>query len=329
MDPQPSEYIMKKLIHSGMVVCALLLISSCMPLANHPGKQVKEPKIDTDHFITADGVLLPLRIWLPQDIPAKAVVIALHGFNDYSNAFNIAGEYLNRHGIACYAYDQRGFGRAPGRGMWAGSTAYTEDLSSFAREIRKHHSGLPLYIVGESMGGAVTIVATTGSNPPDVDGVILVAPAVWGRRTMPWYQRWLLAVSSYTFPWIQLTGKGLHISPSDNREMLRALGRDPLVINGTRIDSLYGLTNLMDEALSRADRLKLPTLVQYGRHDQVIPKKPMLQMLEKVPTTTRTAFYEQGYHMLLRDLQAEKPLADIVAWIADRTSRLPYGDRTW
>jgi alpha-beta hydrolase superfamily lysophospholipase len=169
----------------------------------------------------------------------------------------------------------------------------------------------------------------TGSNPPDVDGVILVAPAVWGRDTMPWYQRWLLAVGSHSVPWMELTGKGLKITPSDNIEMLRKLGRDPLVIKATRIDTMYGLTNLMDAALVKAKQLKLPTLVQYGEHDQIIPKKPLFLMLENMPATTRKAFYKNGYHMLLRDLQGEKPLTDIAAWIADHTRPLPYGTDTW
>ena len=179
------------------------------------------------------------------------------------------------------------------------------------------------------MGGAVTIVAMTGNNPPGVDGVILVAPAVWARETMPWYQRWLLAVTSHTVPWMELTGKGLRVSASDNREMLRSFGSDPLVIKATRIDTMYGLTNLMDEALARSEGLRVPTLVQYGKNDQVIPKEPTFLMLEKMPAGARKAFYGEGYHMLLRDLQAEKPLADIAAWIADHRTRLPYGSERW
>jgi alpha-beta hydrolase superfamily lysophospholipase len=146
---------------------------------------------------------------------------------------------------------------------------------------------------------------------------------------MPWYQKLLLAVGSYTVPWLELTGKGVHITPSDNIEMLRALGRDPLVIKGTRIDALYGLTNLMDEALSQGEKLQLPSLVQYGKNDQIIPKEPMLLVLNKMPATTRKAFYEHGYHMLLRDLQGEKPLADIAAWVLDRDIHLPFGSDNW
>jgi len=314
---------------SGVIAIALLMATACTPLVNHPGKEVSNPNLQKDGFVTGDGSKLPVRIWLPENKPIKAVIVALHGFNDYSNFFASPGTYLSRFGIASYAYDQRGFGSAPGRGIWPGIEAYTRDLSSFVKEIRHRHPGVPLYVLGESMGGAVAIVAFTGSNPPDADGAILVAPAVWGRKTMPWYQRSLLAFASHTFPWIELTGKGMHISPSDNIEMLRSLGRDPLVIKGTRIDTLYGLTNLMDEALSRAERLHLPTLVLYGENDQIIPKEPMFLMLDKMPPATRKAFYKNGYHMLLRDMHGEKPLADIIAWIDNHIDRLPNSSDTW
>jgi acylglycerol lipase len=312
-----------------IITVALLILSACLPVENRPGKQIFEPKLENTYFVAGDGAKLPIRSWLPKKSPVKAVMVGLHGFNDYSNSFTIPGEYLSRHDIGFYAYDQRGFGGAPVRGLWAGMEAYTNDLTCFVREIRKRHPGVPLYVLGESMGGAVTIVATTGSNPPDIDGVILVAPAVWGRETMPWYQRWLLAVTSHTFPWLELTGKQLNVKPTDNNEIRRALSRDPLVIKATRIDAMYGLTNLMDVAQSRAAKLHLPVLVQYGKNDQVIPKKPTLLMLNKLPKATRKAFYEHGYHMLLRDLQGEKPLADIVAWTIDHDNPLPYGTENW
>jgi acylglycerol lipase len=320
---------MRSVSISGIMAAMLLILSACSPVVNHPGKQVLEPKIQKENFVAGDGAMLPVRSWLPKAGPVRAVIVALHGFNDYSNFFASPGDYLSRHGIASYAYDQRGFGGAPGRGLWAGIEAYTNDLSCFVREIRKRHPGVPLYVLGESMGGAVTIVAMTGNNLPEVDGVILVAPAVWGRETMPWYQRWLLAAASHTLPWLEVTGKGIHVKPSDNAEMLRALGRDPLVIRATRVDTLYGLTNLMDEALSRAEKMPLPTLVQYGENDQIIPKEPTFRMLNRMPKGTRKAFYEHGYHMLLRDLRGDMPLADIVAWLDNHNDRLPYGTDKW
>jgi len=319
-----------KRLRMAFITAAVLFFSSaCSPVVNKPGKPVVQPKLLHDQFTTADGAILPVRCWLPKAAPVKAVVVAVHGFNDYSNSFVSTGKVLSLHGIACYAYDQRGFGHSPGHGLWSGVEAYTDDLFSFVLEVRKQYPGQPLYLLGESMGGAVSIVALTGSNPPPVDGVILVAPAVWGRETMPWYQRWLLAVTAHTIPWMKLSGKGLNITPSDNLEMRRALSRDPLVIKDTRIDSMYGLTDLMDQALRNAGKLKLPTLILYGKHDQVIPVEPTFRMLGKMPQTTRRAFYANGYHMLLRDLQGEQPLTDIAAWIADKDSKLPYGADRW
>lgn len=115
------------------------------------------------------------------------------------------------------------------------------------------------------MGGAVVINAMTRPGKPAVAGVILAAPAVWGRDTMPWYQTSLLWTLYHTVPWMTLTGKGLKIMPSDNIEMLRALGRDPLVIKETRVDAIYGLTNLMDNALGAAEKLDDETLLLYGQ----------------------------------------------------------------
>lgn len=322
-------YQIVRIILPVLTAAPLLVLTACSPLVNHPGPPIAAAKIENGQFIATDGTHLPLRSWAPEKMPVTAVIVALHGFNDYSNAFTSPGIYLSSHGIACYAYDQRGFGAAPGRGLWSGIDAYTSDLTDFVRQVRALHPAVPAYLLGESMGGAVVIAAMTGTNPPPVDGVILVAPAVWGRVSMPWYQRWLLAVASHTVPWMELTGKGVHVTPSDNIDMLRALGRDPKIIKATRIDTLHGLTNLMDTALMDAAQLKVPTLVQYGKHDEIIPAEPMLQMLEKAPVTTRKAFYEKGYHMLLRDLHAEQPLSDIAAWITDRSHPLPYGSDRW
>jgi acylglycerol lipase len=306
------------------VICSFLALSACMPVVNHQGKKVGAARVENERYVTADGTVLPLRSW-PAQGSARAVIVALHGFNDYSNFFTTPAKYFASQGIVSYAYDQRGFGNAPGRGFWFDIDAYTGDLACFVTEVRKRHPGVPLYVLGESMGGAVTIAAMTRSQAPDVDGVILVAPAVWGRETMPWYQRWLLALGSHTLPWFTLTGKGVKVRASDNKDMLRAFSRDPEVIKATRIDAVYGLSNLMDEALAQAGKIPKPTFVQYGAHDQIIPKEPMLLMLGKMPKTTRKAFYEHGYHMLLRDLQGDKPMADIACWITDHNQPLPYG----
>ncbi|WP_348757231.1 alpha/beta hydrolase [Candidatus Methylocalor cossyra] len=304
-----------------------MLLASCTPLTHPPGPRIGPAQLARAHFVAADGAVLPVRSWLPKDRPPQAVLVALHGFNDYSRAFAQPGEYLSAHGIAVYAYDQRGFGNAPGRGLWAGSAAYADDLAEFTAQLRQRYRSTPLYILGESMGGAVAIVAMTSDHPPSADGLILSAPAVWARDTMPWYQRALLFLTANLLPGLELTGEGLRIQASDNLAVLRGLGSDPLVIKATRVDAIAGLADLMDEAQRRVGLLNRPVLVLYGEKDQVIPKEPVYLMLRKLlhHPEVRIGFYEGGYHLLLRDLGAAKPLGDIAAWIADRSHPLPSG----
>jgi alpha-beta hydrolase superfamily lysophospholipase len=301
----------------------------CAPFINIPGQAVGEPALDADGFHAADGVVLPVRAWLPEGMPVKAAVVALHGFNDYSSFFVSPALYLAENGVASYAYDQRGFGAAPGRGLWAGTGAMAADLKAFARLVRARHPGVPIYLLGASMGGAVVMVAAAEPDPPAADGVILAAPAVWGRATMPWYQRFVLWVGAHTLPSAEITGRSLKIMPSDNIEMLRALGADPLVGKATRIDTLWGLVNLMDRALDSAARLTMPTLILYGEKDEIIPRRPTRAMLARLPQAAaerrRVALYPKGYHMLLRDVGGETAWKDIRAWMTAPAKPLPSG----
>ena len=313
------------------LACATVLVtlSACAPTLMTPGPIVGEARLTDDAFVTADGARLPLRKWMPETGQPKVIILALHGFNDYSNFFKEPGLFLSQHGIGSYAYDQRGFGRAPHPRFWSGTAALVADLKAFARAVRVHHPGLPLYLLGESMGAAVIMVAMTEVRQPKTEGVILAAPAVWGRATMPWYQRWALWLGGHTVPWLTVSGRGLGIKPSDNIEMLIELGRDPLVIKDTRIDTLYGLVNLMDAALERATTFHAPALILYGERDEIIPREPTAKMLAQLPTVAagrrQIAIYEGGYHMLLRDLQASTPWRDIAQWIADPGAALLSG----
>src|SRR5258706_1908280 len=136
---------------------ALALVAGCAaPEPPQPPGAVPAavPALTLDTVFTADGTALPLRSFLPAG-PPRAVVIAVHGFNDYSNAFFEPALYLKRQGIALLAYDQRGFGDAPRRGHWAGEPRLVDDLRQIVGLVRRQYPGVPVFVMGESMGAAV------------------------------------------------------------------------------------------------------------------------------------------------------------------------------
>ncbi len=305
----------------------VVLLPACSPRFITPGTATGAPHLAGNTFVSFDGTELPLRVWLP-DMPLQAVCIALHGFNDYSNFIAGAVGYLNGQGIGVYAYDQRGFGAAPHRGMWAGRQALCSDLEIITTLVRKRHPGTPLYLLGDSMGGAVVLAAAGTTRSPPADGFILVAPAVWSRSTMPFYQRWALWLAAHTMPWLHVSGKSLDIKASDNIAMLKELGRDPLVIKKSRVDTIYGLVNLMDAAQQSADRFNGRVLFLYGKKDEIIPPPAMSALFRKrlrnhFSQPQRLIVYENGYHMLLRDLQAKVVWQDILFWLRRTSGPFP------
>jgi alpha-beta hydrolase superfamily lysophospholipase len=291
------------------------LIGGCAPDLATRGAATDTATIQGDAFQTRDGLLLPLRHW-DADHP-RAIIVALHGMSDYSEAFDLPGPYWAAHGITTYAYDQRGFGRAPDPGVWAGARAMRADLDDFVDAARARYPGVPVYALGESMGGAVVLTALASAHPPRVDGAILVAPAVWSRDDMPFYYGAALWLAAHIAPGWHLSGNGLHIVACDNIAVLRKLSRDPVYQHSARADQVYGLVNLMDEARQAPRHLSdpPPILFLYGAKDQVIPAAPTHAVIAELGAHAQVHRDANGYHMLLRDLDGESQWKIVSEWI--------------
>ena len=284
--------------HIAALLFACVTLTACAPHVERAGLRTGSPVLGTKYIVTGDGARLPLRIWHAENTPI-AVVLALHGFNDYSKSFEEPASFWAKRGITTYAFDQRGFGEAPHPGRFADTETLVGDLSTASQLIKVRHTELPLYLLGESMGAAVIMAAHGGNEPPSVnrspldrqigDGIILSAPAVWGRSTMNPFMRAALWVGAHTVPWLKVSGRGLKIRPSDNLEMLRGLARDPLIIKETRIDALYGVVNLMDAALAAASHLSGRSLILYGAKEELIPGRSINSLVERLPEKPQPA----------------------------------------
>jgi len=319
---------MKRLL---LVLFAAFSLAACSTMAvqqpAQPPGGYRGPYIGGDVVASFDGALLGLTRWEAQGEP-WAVIVALHGMNDYSNAFHLAAPWWASQGVTTYAFDQRGFGRSPGRGVWAGDDLMMEDLRTVVALARAKHPNALIVVVGESMGGAVAASAFASDRPPAADRLVLLSPAVWGwsdqplpNRTMLWLAANFTASKVYTPPrW--LTDK---IKPTDNREELIAMGRDPLMIWGARSDALYGLVGLMDHGAEAVGKAGVPTLYLYGAHDDIIPRKAAFRAAGDLKPTDRSAYYARGHHLLTRDLQGPAVWADVLAFLKDPKAPLPSG----
>jgi acylglycerol lipase len=324
---------------TGILLLLAFAATACSPRLQEFGPPVDQPQFTDTMFHTADGVDLPVRRWVQWhgDNTRKplGIILALHGFNDHSGGLALPGSGLSRRGFRVYAYDQRGFGRAPHRGIWPGSEQLIADLTTATRLLKARFPDQPLYLLGESMGGAVVMAASVEKDPPIADGIVLVAPAVWGLQTQSGFNRSVLDLAVNTVPWMTVVPTGLRLRASSSNAALIAMARDPLVIKETRVDAAYGLVDLMTRAYDAAAVLKQPrVLVLFGAHEAILNQGAVSRMLGRLPSRPpdelRVGLYPKGYHLLLRDWDALTVYDDIAAWLKDPTAPLPSGaDRQW
>jgi len=292
---------------------------------------------DADAVRGATGTLLALSRWgaagagvaasagSGPSTPPRAVILAVHGFGDHARStFSAAAEAWAAAGIATYAYDQRGFGANPSRGYWPGATALVDDLVAVAAEIRARHPCTPLAVLGHSMGGGVALGAGPQLGAAGLaDGLVLAAPAIWGGTALNPIHRLAAWMAAALIPERRIRGQGVvRIRPSDNIEAMRQLARDPLYLSPPSAREFLGLVRVVDLAADAAPRTTLPALLLLGARDEIVPEARVRHVFSRLAGPQRTIRYEEGWHLLFRDLQAARVWRDVATW-AGELSRPP------
>lgn len=314
----------------AQVAALCLWLAACAPTLQQAARRdaaFQGPQLEPGAFVSFDGARLPLTRWEASAEP-WAVLIAVHGMDDYANAFHLAARYWAANGVTTLAYDQRGFGRAPGRGLWAPDTLLTRDLRTLTALARARWPHAIIGVVGESLGGAVAIEAFASDDPPPAQRLVLLAPAVWGWSEQPLEYRAALWAADKLAPGKVFTPPDWlvrKVRPTDNAAELEAMSHDPLMLGGARTDALFGLVSTMQRAQDGVVSLRTPTFYLYGANDQIIPRRAALDAASKLPPSARTACYGAGFHLLTRDLQGPVVWKDVLVFLKDPGAPLPSG----
>ncbi|KCZ87519.1 hypothetical protein HHI_15758 [Hyphomonas hirschiana VP5] len=284
-------------------------------------------------MLAHDGARLGLTVWKPSGAKSpRHVIVGIHGMNNYAGEFRLAAPEWVAEGRAVYAYDQRGFGRSAGRGVWPDEELMREDLRTAVSLARARHPKATLTVVAISMGSAVAITAFASDRPPSADRLILSGPGLSGWGVLnPAYAGTLMLMNSMS--------PGLIVRPpafakpkmSDNTEFLALQDADPLHARENRVDQIAGVVTLMEQAHEAAGRLPagLPVLASYGARDEVVLPEGPRRTFKVFPPGVRTVYYPNGYHILLSDNQRAKVIADYSAFMNDPAAALPSGCGPW
>lgn len=288
---------------------------------------------DEGAMLAHDGDRLGLTVWKPaKDASPDHVIVGVHGMNNYAGEFRLAAPEWAAQGRIVYAYDQRGFGRSAGRGLWPEEELMREDLRTAVGLARARHPGVPLTVIAISMGAAVAITAFASGRPPQADRLILSGPGLRGWGALPPVYRGALKLLGGVSPGLVVRPPAL-AKPrmSDNAAFVALQDADPLHARENRIDQITGVVTVMEHAHEAASQLpaRLPVLVSYGAHDRVVPPEGPRRTFKRFPPHVRTVYYPDGYHVLLSDNQRGKVIADYAAFMDNPAADLPSGCGAW
>ncbi|MBO1359421.1 alpha/beta fold hydrolase [Acetobacter sacchari] len=310
----------------AMLVASLAVACSADPVVHVPARYAEDARrVPPDFNLKlSDGAQIPVRTWGTSTARPRAAILALHGFDDSRDAWEFAAPTLAERGLVLWSPDQRGFGEAPRRGDWVGAARMVRDVREELALLAKAYPGTPIFLMGESMGGAIAILTMTAPDAPHVAGTILLAPAVWtvgGVAALP------VRIAAALAPDGRVTGRELpvHVTASDNMAALRRLYFDPLTLRSTKLSALSGLIDLMSSAARAALDLRGPVLLVYGDQDQLVPSAAMAQVWRNLPQNVRRDLIPGGHHLMLRDRRRDRVTADIASWINAPDTPLPSG----
>lgn len=263
------------------------------------------------------------RVWQVNEHEG-AIIIAIHGYNDYSESFQIPATFLTKYKISTISFDLRGFGMNEDRGSWFPLSVHIDDVTFFVKEIRKNHPKKKIFLLGESMGGAIVASTVIKNKNLQINGVILVAPAIWNFSEMNPIKKIFLNVISTLLPNLKLDGGDfVKVTACNNIEVLKALAKDKYFIHKPNLKSLNGIVELMDESYKYTkeflNQLPYRTLIILPIKDEIVPRKPLTKLLndkkDSIKNNITLAIFKNNYHMILRDLESETITKFLANWI--------------
>jgi alpha-beta hydrolase superfamily lysophospholipase len=262
------------------------------------------------------GMPLFYQTWRPRPGgPRRAVLINLHGLGDHSGLYPNLTSYIPTKGIALYAYDMRGNGRSPGQRAYLRRwEEYRGDLATFLQFVREKEPDLPLFLLGNSLGGLVVLDYVL--NCPDGIAGVIAAAAPLGPVGVPPLLMTLGRAMSRVFPRFSL-----HVGLD-----LTGLSRDPKIVETVLADPFFhrrGTARLSTEVTAAIERvqagaksLSVPLLMLHGSADRMVPPDGSRRFFAQVAYPDREyREYFGAYHGLFADINFVEVLEDLRRWI--------------
>jgi alpha-beta hydrolase superfamily lysophospholipase len=281
-------------------------------------------------YTSADGTKIAAYRWDPDRSPRAAVQLT-HGMGEHARRYEHVARALNDAGLVVYAQDHRGHGASArgqgadpealgdlGKGSWAG---LVDDIRLLSAHIRAEHPGLPLILLGHSMG-SFAVQQYLFDHSGDADGVVLTGTAAIDLLESALDLDQPIDLSAFNAPF--QPARTDYDWLSRDEAMVDAYVADPRcgfgIDTGSARAMFAGARRGADPAQVAAIRPDLPLYIAVGEADPVNGGLALLTPLAEryraaglADVTVRT--YPGARHEILNETNRDQVIAELIAWI--------------
>ncbi len=266
------------------------------------------------HLSDARGGVLFRRAWLPSE--AERVLLVVHGYAEHSGRYEHFGSWFAERACAVHGFDHQGHGRSSGVRCHVGEFSdYLDDLQLVLDRVRVEHPGLPVSLVGHSMGGLLTAAFLVERRPAIASAVISAAalspgPGVTKARVLA--AKALRLVLPRLVLGSGLDPEGLSRDPS----VVRAYIEDPLVSRSMTTSLAAALLDAIPRTAARASQVRVPVLMLHGEDDpmcRVEGSRAFFAGLEVPGSDLR--IYPKLRHEIFNEPEREQVYRDLLDWL--------------
>ena len=271
---------------------------------------------------TADGLDLHCRSWMPAE--PRGVIVIVHGLAEHGGRYRETAELFASQGWAVVAGDLRGHGRSPdpaGRRVHVGRFSdYFHDVNAFLAAARAACPGLPIFLLGHSMGGLIAISCVLG-DPAGLAGAVISSPALDAHPEFrpPLLLRLLVGLLARLAPRMLFPSDLDTSALSRDPEVVRAYLDDPLVSSKVSARFYSELMAAMHRVREQADALAIPMLLMQSGADRLVdPDAPARWAASAPPGRIEFVRWEGFYHEMFNEPEKDAVRERTLDWLNAR-----------
>ena len=274
---------------------------------------------------TSDALDLVWQSWKP---PAPGgVIVIVHGLAEHGGRYRETAEFLADNGWAVYACDLRAHGLSPnppkaGRVHVDRFTDYFRDVEAITGLARGENPELPLFILGHSMGGLISIRYVL-ARPEGLAGAIISSPALGTHPAFkpPVFLRILVRVLSFLAPRVLVDSELDTDAISRDPDVVKAYREDPLISEKISARWYSEILKSMKRAHQAAGSLRVPMLLMQSGEDRLVDPAAPGRWAEAAPTAlVERVTWDGLYHEMLNEPEKDRVRARILEWLDARTA---------